>query len=723
MLAEEKLRLLSTALTPDSFSVVKELTDSQVDTRKLLILHVLDTYQGLLGPPIKNNNSAELTKAFVHIRSHLCQTHTKIVAHKKLSLLYNLTRRLIDKGVITEDFIFPDKPNSDSTHKAYKDQIIPNNYLVKIKSKKINADEEFYETLSRTCSLEISQRLKEHVYNFKQIKPHREPLNDYLNFVSAEDPRWYEHPKVIEGTLLKFRNNLLKKVSRNTAYGKFQNVKNAIAVLRDHNLISKETDFPDNLRRCVKTQKVRLNNPLLCTTDIYDEREKDLFRNTSDFIKDLASDLNSNLNLLLEEARKIVFEGYRKFKDQDRIISNSEKTEFLKHPELRIVKTVNRVRVNHKSWLTESNPFAPKGKSDLIRQNNLVAYFDHFYECFISGTVKHDLEGICYSKDVQEYLGLTSQIASAMQIIIVEQIGINPYSLYKVKVYSDGHGYEFIQVTDEGSVKLRALKLRARHTKTRNAIGSLVDLIDIPEQNIDAAVCLKMALEMTNRAREFTNQKELWLCSSAKEGVGNPTPACFQNQFKKIRAKAAKKNELLKNVTLKKVRSSKGVWIYLDSNGDSLKTANYFGNTVKTTLTKYVPDYLTELVYRVKIRTIQHILLFMAVAHDESPADSLQLTIADFRTQVTKAFDNPDMGGTLYESLKSQEPEHNTSEIKYFCISLKNIMLALKYAKKGEDQTLKDDCIAAISKISEGPIIMKQLLRQAETKLNSIEEG
>lgn len=686
---------------------------------KSLILHVLDTYWGLLELPINNNNSKELTKAFLYIRSHLCQNHTKLVATIKLAELHKLTKRLTSKGVITCTFTFPYYPNSDSTHKASKNQIIPSESLSKIK-KKIDVNEEFNETLSKTCSPEIAQRLKEHVYNFKHVKHHRKPLNDYLNFVFGEEPTWYEHPKIIEGTLLNFRNNLLKKISRNSAYGNFQNVKNAIEVLRDHNLIPKETDFPDNLRRCVRTQKVRIDNPLLCTTDIYDEREINLFRNTSDFIKGVASDIDNNLKLLLEESRIIVFEGYRKYKDRDKIISNSEKNEFLKHPKLRVIKSVRRE--SDKSWIKECNPFSISYRSGPMRMNNLVAYFDHFYECFTSGVVKHKLDGLSYTKEVKQYLGLTTDVASAMQIIIVEELGINPYSLYKVKVYSDGNGHEFVQVTDDGSVRVRALKRRARHTKTSKAAGSSIDLVDISEQNIDAATCLKMALEMTRRAREFTGKKKLWLCSTPN-GVVNPTPESFQNSLKKIRIKAAKTSEPLKKATLKKIRTSKGVWIYLDSNGDSLKTANYFGNTVKTTLARYLPDYLTELVYRVKIRTFQHILLFMSVAHDESPADSLGFTIGYFREQIIKAFNNPDMGGDLYESLKSLPPEHNTSEIKYFCVSLKNIMLALKYAKGGEDQNLKYDCIAAITKIAEGPVIMKQLLRQAEKKLNSIGEG
>ncbi|MEW8347781.1 MAG: hypothetical protein AB2687_05680 [Candidatus Thiodiazotropha taylori] len=719
MSVEEKLNSLSTSLCPESFSVIEEYARSRTRQGRNYVIHVLDTYIGLLEPPIRNDDSTELTKSFVHIRTHLCQNYTKNVVIQKLSELYKLTTLFSDKGVITDDVIFPDKPYSTATYNTYKDQPISTENLKKIKPNTRSVDEEFQDTLSRTCSTEIAQRLQQHVYNYKHVKHHRGPLNDFLNLVYSEHPRWYEHPMVIEGTLLYFRNNLLKKISRHTAYGRFQNVKNSMEVLRDHNLIPKETDFPGNLRRCVKTQKVRINNPLLCTTNIYDEREKGRFRNTPDFIKELAADLDQNLRLLLKEARRIVFEGYRKYKDRDRIISNSEKSEFLKHPELRVLKTNTTKAGVIRNY--QSNPFSPVGLSTPIRQNNIVAYFDHFYECFINGKAKHDIYGLDRTNKVKDTLGLTPQVASAMQIIIVEEIGINPYSLYPVKVYADGHGHEFIQVTDDGSVRLRALKLRARHTRTRKAAGTLINLLDIKEQDIDASACLKMALEMTTRARDFTSQKELWLCAS-KEGVTNPTPETFQNEFNKIREKVANKSKVLNQATLKNVRSSKGVWVYLDSNGDSLKTANYFGNTVKTTLARYIPEYLTELVYRQKIRNFQHILLFMTVAHDELPADSLDLNIEEFRSQITKAFDNPDMGGVLYESLKSKTSESDTSSTKYFCVSIKNLMLALKYAKEGKDQSLKNDCIAAISKITEGPVILKQLLRQAQKKLKSIEE-
>ncbi|WP_409419814.1 hypothetical protein ACJ3XJ_10130 [Marinomonas sp. RS-M-Aa-14] len=717
-----KLEQLSVHLSHESFRIIEDYTDSLNLVRKREVINLLDSYIEALSENIRKNDSSGLLRDFKHIRTHLCQNFVRLTVLNKLNHLYNVTKALIEKGAIASISPLPDKPNTTSTYETYKNQVLPIEFLSKVKKKTLSSDEIFYDTLSRTCSTEIAQRLKEHVYQFKYVKLHRRPLNIFLNFISAEHPRWYENPIIIEESLRKFRNNLLKNLSRQTAYGQFQHVKNSIIVLRDHDLIPKETDFPDNLRRCTKTEKARLDNPILCATNIYDEREKELFKSTTFFIKDLSSEIEYNLKLLLKEARKIVFEGYRNYKDQKRLISISEKKEFLKHPELKVLKT--RSYRGKKQIKFETNPFLRNSdsKSKKTRISNLIAYFDHFYECFINGTVNHNINDLVCTNEVKQSLGLTTRLASAMQIIIVEELGINPYSLYKVKVNTDVNGKELVQVTDEGSVRLRALKPRARQSKTRSAHGSLINPIDILEDDIDAATCLKMALEMTDRARKFTSKQELWLCSS-KEGVQNPVPETFQNEFNKIRTKAALKCELLNSATLKKIRFSKGVLIYLNSNGDSLKTAQYFGNTVKTTLARYVPDYITELVYRVKIRSFQHILLFMAVAHDESPSDSLGISIENFSNHVKKAFETPGMGGVLYNSLLTQKSDCETIELKYFCVSLKNIMLALKYAKEGDDQNLKDDCLAAISKISEGPIIMKQLLRQAQKNLNIKEDN
>ncbi|MBO6753234.1 MAG: hypothetical protein JJ903_09175 [Spongiibacter sp.] len=722
MSPEEKFQVVSSFLCPKSLRVVADLAKSMPRESTTRTIHLLHKYIELLAPPIKKNDNPKLTKTLTQIRSHLCQVYSFNTTRSNLTALRRLISRLADEKIITGDIVLPSYPASQAEYEAYKAQRLPEKILSKIQTGKPSADEEFRSTLSTTCTPEIAERLKEHVYNFKIVKHHRNPLEEFLRFVFAEHPKWYEQSSVIEGSLLKFRNDQLKTITRATAYGRYQNVKNAFQVLKDHKLISEDTELPDNLRRCTNTEKVRASNPLICATFIYDERQKERFSSTSDFIRELATDLENNLRLLVEEAKKIIYEGYQKFKECNQIILGSEKSEFLNHRELRTVKVI--ATNNGQQKTVSFNPFSD-WECDLksaSRTANLVAYFDHFYECYIEGRPKHDIYQLSFTQEVREYLGLTPLVASAMQTIIIEELGINPYSLYKVKISSNGHGQEFVQVTDDGSVRLRALKPRARHAKSRKATGSLVDLSNVPEQNIDAATCLKMALEMTSRAREFTGLDDLWLCGT-REGLAPPSPDNFQDHFKKIRAKAAQQNEQLNEATLKKVRASKGVWIYLDSNGDSLKTATYLGNTVKTTLHRYIPSYITELVYRVKIRNFQHILLFMAVAQDESPADSLGLTADEFKAQLVRAFDNPDMGGTLYNSLKSPDSEDDTYDIKYFCVSLRNVMLAIKYAKEGEDLNLRDDCKAAISKISEGPVIMKQLLRQAEKNLTFIEEG
>ncbi len=715
---EEKIKALFTSLDQKLLTILIEYTRNLTRQKTNIVIKLVDTYIELIQAPVKTTNSSELINNLVYIRTHLCQNHTQKTAQVKFSELYNLISRIAAEGLIKSDFLFPDRPTSEANYNIYRSQTIPAAHLRKIKPKKRSADEEFYDTLSITCPTEIADRLKEHVYNFKIIKHHRSPLNDFLNFVYTENQKWYEHSKTIEGSLIKFRNNLLTDLSRNTAYGIFQNLNNSIKVLHDHKLIPKETDFPDNLRRCTKTSKVRIDNPLLCTFNIYDDPVQEPPRNMPEFVRQTTAEIEFNLKLIIDEARKIVVEGYRIFTDREQIISNSERSDLINYLEPIISKRATTNDSQTKDYKCKF--FSSKSRTKEIRTNNLVAFFDHFYECFIDCSVKHNIEGLYYTDEVKKYLGLTPYLASAMQIIIVEELGINPYSLYRAKVYSDGHGHEFIQITDEGSVRIRALKPRARHVKTREATGSLRTLSDISEHEINAATCLKMALEMTERARASTGLNQLWLCPTMNK-VTHPTPDTFQNEFRKIKTKVSLKNKQIESATLKKIRSSKGVLIYLKSNGDSLKAAHYFGNTVKTTLARYIPQHIAELVYRTKIRAFQNLLLFMALAPDESPANLLGLSRENYREQVLKSFDNPDMGGRLYENLRAQANQHEIPSVKYFCVSLKNLILALKYAKEGEDQSLKDDCIVAISKISEGPIIMKQLLRQAEKRLSSTE--
>lgn len=704
----DKTDYLSAIFETDGNKIVPKFLEMKQGKTKNELINMLYTYIELLRVPLNTGKTSTMMTSYTQIRSHLCQVHTKSTAEASLSRLASLIRFMMKYGWF-KGFTLPDRINDDKKYALYKSETIPPIINAKIKHK-VSAPEAFKNLLKSHCTSEIARRLIEHVGSFKHEKHHRAPLAEFLKQIFTTDPLWYQHPLVIQAELLKFRNNLVDKQQRNTAYGRFQNVKNALSVLVEHQLLPKDTNFPDNLRRCVNTQKVRSDNPLLSNTDLYNDKKKKEFADTSTFISNLITDLSDNLNTLLTTAREIVYEGYHKFLAKENMVAKSQRCEFLNHPDL----LVNRDR-NINSYIRSRKFLNPFYKTHPLRDENLIGYFDYFFDSLVDIEIPHERNGLAANQNTLDHLGLTPLVASAMQIIIVGELGLNPYSLYNIKVSSNSHGYEFVKVTDEGSVRLRALKLRARKVRIAESDGSLSLLSGIDKSNINAATCLKMALEMSFRARETKGTDDLWTCLTFL-GINQPTPSTFQNSFKSIRSKIAIKNVIFNSATLKKVRTSKGVLIYLTSNGDSLKTASYFGNSVKTTLGRYIPSYLTELVYRVKIRSFQNILLYMAMSTHDSPAETLDLSVDEFNQRVKKAFSNPDMGGSLYAELTNNDTGDTTSSAKYFCLSDANIGLAIKYAKVGTDKQLKTDCMDVLSKIAEGPVIMKQMLRNAQIK-------
>ena len=707
MALEDNELVLSRLLAPDVLNLIKQYPKQ----KRAKTAHVLASYSKLLCAPLMENDVPKLTTNLIHVRSHLCAKYTRTNANAKLQTLRTLIRDLIKEKKLSPTGCLPE-PTSEETYQLYRQSPIPHDVLVKI-DVELSAEEEFELVLASTCPQEISKRLREHVNSFKHAKHHRAPLARFLKQVSSYEPEWYLNPRVIQGELIKFRGNILDDTQRNTAYGAFQNVKNAIKVLIEHGLLPSDTDLPDNLRRCTATQKVRSDNPLICKSDLYDERNKQRFIDSASFIDDLIVEISSNLEMLVARAQAIVYDAYRHFLATKDVIERSQRDEFLAHPNFRVAKFPGTKAPN------EINPFYSKHP---LQHENLTAYYEQNFDELVQVESSQNITHLRANTEIRMRLGLVPFVASAMQIIIVEELGINPYSLYRVKIASDGHGKEFVQITDEGSVRLKALKPRAKKILSKKTKKSLVPLSHLTPGNIDAAACLKMAIEMTNRARGAAQRNDLWICLS-KNGASLPQPETFQNNFNIIRERASEEHPAILKATLKKIRTSKGVLIYLRSRGDSISTAAYFGNAVKTTLDRYIPPYLAELVYRIKIRAFQDILLFMAVAENESPAESLGMNNADFESQIKRAFSNPDMGGNLYGKLTPPPSDPESTKIKYFCVSQKNIELAIRYAKHGKEAEIVQDCEKALQKIAEGPVAMKQLLRSAQISVEKYNAG
>ncbi|MDC5850840.1 hypothetical protein OPW32_16720 [Vibrio europaeus] len=704
--AEAKLALLSTYLDDNVYELFTDYLSTRPSRRSTELINDFVTYINILHTPLNNGRLDETQKHLHYVYSHTCQMYVYGGAkHRILEwylLLEYLTIHAVFNALEAEQTLEPCMSLSQSEYKTYKDRKIP----TKISSRfsiKLSAEELFNHTLRISCPQPIAVRLKEHVYSFKEVKAHRSPLIAFLKQIHRANSEWYKYPKVIQGELLKFRGNLLENIHRQTAYGCFQKVKNSITVLIEHGLLPQDTELPSNLHRNSNTTQIRKHNPLIACVNLYDEELKQRYIDTPTFITDLKQELSRNLEILVREAQKIVYEGYRQFKAKDDVCNKSQLTQFITHPKQLVKCEQDDSKLR--------NPFDPTHPKRIA---NIAAYYDYYFEEAIQGTLPHKQTGLKVGESIVCQFGLTPRVASAMHLIIVEELGINPHSLYKAKVSDRGHGHEFVKVEKDGSVRIKTLKARAKRISSRTTQRSTTPLSKINLEDIDAAACLKMALTMSYRTRQLLGNEELWLCLTYNQKAGLPCNETFQNSFNLIRKKASLESQAIQYATLKKVRTTKGVLIYLESNGDSLIASKYLGNSVKTALKCYIPQYLSELIYRIKVRAFQNMFLFMAVATDEEPFYSLNMTEETFKTALNRAFENPEMGGRLLKSFSNGGKSSQRNTTKYFCVSHKNIELAIRYTQKGTDEQLKADCITALSMIAEGPVIMKQMLRKAQ---------
>jgi hypothetical protein len=709
----ENFEAIEKHLNGNIYYLILSFISSCSKSNRELMIASLARYIIPLKHGFNNKNSHDLPEIMSYIVTHTARLMKSLTTFNTCLKLYiELIEHLVNNDYLKKNILICVttvlRSRNQVEYNKCKLGIIPEPFLNSI-PRDLNADEEFETILASTCTPEIAQRLKEHVNSFKNKKHHREPLVAFLKQISLSHEMWYQHPRIVQGELIKFRGDLLDNYQRNTAYGKFQKIKNSISVLIDHGLLPNNIELPNNLRRDTNTEKIRDENPLISNTNLYDEKSIELFSDSKVFIEHIEQDIENNLRLLVSYARTIVHDAYKKFCDASNLTAHSEYGNFILPSDSDVGHEYNEKMLLE---LANSNAFS---SHNIFRLENIVAYFSKNYDKLSYRAELNKENKIALSQDALPYLGLTITTASAMQIIITEEIGINPHSLYSAKVFSTGFGVEFIQVDDDGSVRLRTIKPRARHARIRKALGNLTPLGSISIQDIDAATCLKMAIEMTSKAREVEIDHRLWLCMTT-HGITKSSPGDFQRGFQLIRNQVAQdsKVNVINEATLKKVRTSTGVLIYIKSNGDSLLAATYLGNSVKTTLNRYIPKYLTELLYRLKIRSFQRILLFMAIANDDCPFESANVSELQFKKQLKSAFSNPEMGGNLFNKLTGNYNDNDMEEEIYFCVSEKNLQLAIIYAQEGEDEKLKKMCADVINIVSHSNTPLKLLLRKAQ---------
>lgn len=687
----KSINKIESHLNSESFQIIKNEISNLSSTRfKIDVSNDLVKYIELIKSPINNHNYNLLCNEFNTISCHISKNYVFQGAKDRINTLAIIIEKALIEKITLPRLI---------TELNYNE--LRNNQLSELAIQKIavklSSEEALNEALDKYCSTQVSKRLLDFVnsYKLKERKSYRKPLTDFLNQFSDRTKEWEKNPKKIQSELINYRDNLLTIVDRSTAYQRYNNLTNALKVLIEHGLLDSSTYIPKNIKESSNVEKYSIN-PLILQVDLRDEKNHQHFSSSQTFINYIQSSLFSNLNCLVKVSREIIAKGYAKYLSKDEIISRSKYIKKFSQDNVFDIKSFN-----------------------IHSTENKVAYFNYFFDELIRNKKPHNIENLKFNTDIFEYFGLTPLISSAMQIVITEELGFNPHSLYEATISSAHRGEVFILVNDEGSVRVKVYKKRAKHIRQVSVKGSNKPLNHLQPEEIDAATCFKMALEMSERTRKSLNSEYLWTCLLLGFPAALPSSSTFQGAFNKIRHLAYEKSDSveLKVATLKKVRSSKGVLIYLESKGDTLKATNYFGNQVKTALKSYIPKYLSELIYRIKIRTFQNILLYMSVSAHDSPFDTLNLTKESYIVRLKQAFKTPDMGGPLFSKLTIQSTMSKETSPTYFCLSHENIISALKYIKEGTDDQLKADCEAVIRKLSEGSTHLKEMLRKAHKAL------
>lgn len=315
--------------------------------------------------------------------------------------------------------------------------------------------------------------------------------------------------------------------------------------------------------------------------------------------------------------------------------------------------------------------------------------------------------------------GMSPEVIVAMHTVIVNEMGINPTSLYNLQVSIESgrrNKKEFIKIDDDGTVRINIIKWRQRYLqkRTTKSVATLQSKM-LQRQDVNASFCIQFAIILTKGKRQNLNSNLLWLRKG--QNVVRTSNA-FDQDFRDYCNAHLPPDFAKLKPTLMKLRSSRAIEIYISSNGDVIKTATYLGNKVKTTLSTYIPLYLQEVMYRRKLSVFQHLYLLLATAHESKKLEMLGMTENQYNNCIKTIYKNDDFGGPLFELLKPKIDDisdNNITEVFFIC-SPQNFAYAIKVIKTSADKADEKYkvCLDAINKASSGSTIFKSMILEAE---------
>lgn len=252
---------------------------------------------------------------------------------------------------------------------------------------------------------------------------------------------------------------------------------------------------------------------------------------------------------------------------------------------------------------------------------NLVAYLYHHHNGFVvrdfSGANNH-LYRFCKHTSLREHFGLSSDLAAACAIVIVNETGINAESLYRL-VYNP---------------KIRTISLHDtvdgyyfNYEKPR-AGGAINRLIKRDPDEINTEYCFQLIETMTAHFREIApkeiNSKLFIHDGSKKQGSVEALSASgFKLGFKRLVSTSESLDFVAAEPNLAKLRVTGGLLAWYQSGGDPRTAARFLGNSTAVSIKNYIPKELQEFFYRKQIRSFQNLLV--SVATDAQPYQKIAL--------------------------------------------------------------------------------------------------
>jgi len=164
--------------------------------------------------------------------------------------------------------------------------------------------------------------------------------------------------------------------------------------------------------------------------------------------------------------------------------------------------------------------------------------------------------------------------------------------------------------------------------------------------------------------------------------------------------------------TMAGIRASKGVLIWLENDGDSVKAARYLRNNIQTTINNYIPKELQELKHRKRIRKFQSLLSVINALSTNKPNEYLGVEAEEYKKILEGFLLDDDTDGWIIDGLISKAKGKREEII--FRVNQASIIELIRAARVHQDKNIQEKCKSIIDLIgTNGSRKMKRMLSQA----------